>query len=68
MRQTNTEQTEKLKEAIHRSYNLSEEEKATSIKVVEEWAREDKALGVLTQKLYNVSTEIEPILAEIGII
>lgn len=68
MEHTNIEKTQKIKEAIRKSHTLSEEEKATSVKIIEEWVIEGKALGTLTQKLFNVSTEMEFILAEIGII
>ncbi len=68
MGHTDIEQSEKIKEAIRTSDVLSEEEKANSIKIVEEWVIEGKAQGMLTQKLFNVSTEMGSILAEIGII
>lgn len=68
MSHKNIEHSKKIKEAIRKSHTLSEEEKATSVKIVEEWVIEGKALGTLTQKLFNISTEMKFILAEIGVI
>lgn len=68
MSQTNRTHLEKIKEAVHKSDKLSEEEKSMSVKIIEEWLIEDKAFGLLAEKLFNVSTEMKSIFAELGII
>ena len=66
MSQTNNTHLEKIKEAVHRSDNMSEEEKSSSVKIIEEWALEDKAMGLLTEELLKISAGIKPILSELG--
>jgi len=66
MSQTNNTHLEKIKEALHQSDILSEEEKRSSVKIIEEWALEDKAMGLLTEQLLKISAEIKPILSELG--
>ncbi len=66
------EKLEKLKEAIKTHPHLSEEEKSNAIAHIEEWYIEDKADKVvwndLKEKLTQISSKIEPILKEIGLI
>jgi len=57
-----------IKESIKSSPKLSEEQKSSSFKIIEEWAKEDKASGILFEKLAEISEEIEPILVELGLI
>jgi len=57
-----------LKESIRNSPKLSEEEKSSSYKIIEEWVKEDKAFGILFEKLAEISEEMKPILAELGLI
>jgi len=57
-----------IKESIQNSNRLTEEEKSSSFKIIEEWTAEDKAFGILYKKLVDISTEIEPILIELGLI
>jgi len=66
MSQTNNTHLEKIKEAVHRADNMSEEEKSSSVKIIEEWAIEDKAMGLLTEELLKISAGIKPILSELG--
>jgi len=66
MSQTNNTHLEKIKEAVHHSDNMSEEEKSSSVKIIEEWALEDKAMGLLTEELLKISAGIKPILSELG--
>jgi len=68
MSQTNSTHLEKIKEAVHQSDILSEEEKRSSIKIIEEWALEDKAMGLLTEQLLKISAGIKPILAKLGLV
>ncbi len=66
MSQTNSTHLEKIKEAVHQSDIMSDEEKSSSVKLIEEWVIEDKAMGLLTEQLLNISAGIKPILAELG--
>jgi hypothetical protein len=59
---------EAIKDSIRNSKKLTDEQKSSSFKVIEEWVAEDKAFGILYKKLMDISAEIEPILAEIGLI
>ncbi len=59
---------EKIKESIGSSNKLTEEQKSSSFKIIEEWLREDKASGILYKKLVEISKDIEPILIELGLI
>jgi hypothetical protein len=59
---------EAIKDTISNSDKLTEEQKSSSFKIIEEWAKEDKAFGILFEKLTEISEEIEPILIELGLI
>jgi hypothetical protein len=59
---------EKIKEAVINSTQLSEDEKANSIKHIEEWILEDKADGILVDELSKISSKIKPLLAELGLL
>lgn len=60
------EHMEKIKQAIHTSDELSDEEKSESMRRLEEWVLEDKAFGVLMDELKKVAINIEPMLKELG--
>ena len=66
MSQKNNTHLEKIKEAVHQSDKMSDEEKSSSVKIIEEWAIEDKALGLLSEELLKISAGIKPILSELG--
>jgi len=68
MSTTNSSHLEKIKEAVHSSDSMSDEEKSSSVKIIEEWVIEDKAMGLLTEQLLKISAGIKPILAELGLI
>ncbi len=68
MSETNNTHLEKIKEAVHYSDKMSDEEKRSSVKIIEEWVIEDKAMGLLTEQLLKISAGIKPILAELGLI
>ncbi len=68
MSETNNTHLEKIKEAVHHSDKMSDEEKRSSVKIIEEWVIEDKAMGLLTEQLLKISAGIKPILAELGLI
>jgi len=68
MSQSNNTHLERVKEAIHNSPKLSDKEKSASVKTVEEWAVEDKAMALLSEQLLEISAEIRPLLAELGLI
>ena len=59
---------ESLKEKIENSQNLTQEEKDSTFELIKEWAIEDKAFGILYEKLMEISEEIEPILIELGLV
>ncbi len=64
------EKLERLKEAIQKNPELSEEEKSNALKHIEEWYIEDQADNyfwkMVREKLLEVSAKMEPILAELG--
>jgi len=62
------EHLEKIKEAIKNSQELSQEEKSNSLKHIEEWIAEDKATGALYEELVKLTSKLEPILAELGLV
>jgi len=61
------EHLEKIKESIG-NLELSEKEKSSSFKHIEEWYAEDKAFGTLYAKLSEISPRIEALLSELGLI
>jgi len=68
MSQSNNKHLEKIADAIKNHKNLTEEEKSNSFKLLENCLTEDKSFGILYEKLTEISTEIEPILIELGLI
>ncbi len=62
------EHLERIKDAIRNSKELSEEEKSNTLRHIEEWIAEDKAIGTLYEELVKLTEKIEPILAELGLI
>jgi hypothetical protein len=62
------EKLEKIKEKIAESDRLTDEQKSSSFELIKEWEREDRAFGILYEKLLEISEEIEPILVELGLI
>ena len=61
-----TEELETIRNHIEKSH-LSEEEKSSSFKHIEEWYAEDKAFGALYEKLAEVSPAVKGLLAELGL-
>ncbi len=61
------EHLERIKEAIHSSNKLSDSEKSSSVKIVEEWFREDKAMGTLKEELLKISLFFKDIFVELGL-
>ena len=68
MSRSNNSHLEKIKDAVHKSDRLSENEKSASVKTIEEWAVEDRAMGLLIEQLLAISAEIKPLLAKLGLI
>jgi len=68
MSQSNLKHLERIKENIDKSDELSEEEKSSSFRHIEEWYAEDKAWGTFINELAQISPKIEAILAELGLI
>ncbi|RLA72220.1 MAG: hypothetical protein DRG24_03565 [Epsilonproteobacteria bacterium] len=66
MSKTNNTHLERIKDAVHKSDGMSEAEKSSSVKIIEEWAIEDKAMGLLSEELQKISAGIKPILSELG--
>lgn len=58
---------EKIKEEVHNTEMLSDEQKSDSVKRIEEWVLEDKAFGTLKDELIQVSVFFEKLFAEMGI-
>ena len=61
------EHLEHIKDRITTSTSLDESEKNESMKRVEEWVLEDKAFGVLQEKLLEISVFFEGVFSELGI-
>ena len=68
MSRSNMTHLEKIKETIIEDKLLSEEEKSSSFKKIEEWIAEDKGMELLYQDLSNISSRIRPLLAELGLV
>ena len=68
MSDTNLKHLEKIKDSIDKSNTLTEEEKSDSMKLIEEWYREDMASGTFLQELSELSPTIKAFLAELGLI
>ena len=60
------EHLEQIKQTIHTTDKLDEEQKSSSVKIIEEWYLEDKAMDTLKSKLVNISVFFEEIFAELG--
>ncbi len=58
----------KLKEGIEKSNKLTEEEKANSVKKIEEWIKEDKAFGLLYDELVEYNIIFKEIFKELGLV
>ncbi len=61
---------ERLKEEVKKSDKMKEEEKEQALSKIHEWYIEDKAeeKNVLGKELLKISSEIAPILEEIGLV
>ncbi len=68
MSTSNLKHLENIKENIHKSDLLSEEEKSDSVKRIEEWYAEDQAWGTFMTELSEISPQIKAILSELGLI
>ena len=58
---------ERIKDHIE-NLELSEEEKSSAFKKIEEWYQEDKALSQLAADLAKISQKFYPILEELGLV
>jgi len=63
----NHEHLETIKNAIHTTDSLDESQKASSVKIIEEWYAEDLAMDTLKNKLLEVSIFFEELFGELGI-
>lgn len=68
MSKSNMTHLEKIKESIIEDKLLSEEEKSSSFKKIEEWIAEDRGMELLYKDLSAISNRIRPILAELGLV
>jgi len=68
MSKSNMTHLEKIKETIIEDKLLSEEEKSSSFKKIEEWIAEDRGMDLLYQDLSAISSRIRPLLAELGLV
>ncbi|HHH20116.1 MAG TPA: hypothetical protein ENK86_06375 [Campylobacterales bacterium] len=62
------ERVEEIKEAIHQSDRLSDDEKSTSVQHIEEWVAEDEAFGIVYNKLVEINSVFEEIFKEMGLV
>lgn len=62
------EHMQTIKERVTTAPELSEAEKSQTIKRIEEWIAEDKAEGIFYEELLDITVNIKPILAELGLI
>ncbi len=61
------EHLEKIKDAIGNTKELDESQKSSSIKLIEEWYVEDKAMGSLKNELVKESIFFETLFSELGL-
>jgi hypothetical protein len=61
-----SEELETIRQHIQNA-QLSDEEKSSSFRHIEEWYVEDKAFGVLYEGLSEISPAIKGLLAELGL-
>jgi len=59
---------EKLKEGIQKTDKLTEEEKANSVKKIEEWIKEDRAFGLIYDELAEYNIAFKEIFKELGLV
>jgi len=59
---------QEAQERIRNDKNLSEEEKSAILEKIEEWKKEDAAIGDLMIHLQDWWIKVEPIFAELGLI
>ena len=62
------EHLEKIKSEVTKNSQLTQEEKTETIKRLEEWITEDKAEGIIFEELLEISKNLRPILAELGLV
>ncbi|HGZ70217.1 MAG TPA: hypothetical protein ENK87_01555 [Nitratifractor sp.] len=67
MKEAKLEAMSKIKEGLEK-LDLDELEKSSSVKIVEEWFKEDKGLEELYTDLSALSETIKEYLAELGIV
>ena len=68
MSKSNLKHLEHVKDNIKKSNTLSEEEKSSSYKHIEEWYIEDQSFGTLMADLSKISPQIRAILSELGLV
>jgi len=56
-----------IKNAIAQTDELNESQKSSSVKIIEEWYEEDKAMGTLKNELLKISIFFEEVFSEMGI-
>ncbi len=56
-----------IKNAIHKTDKLDASQKSSSVKTIEEWYEEDKAIGTLRNELLKISIFFEEVFSELGI-
>lgn len=61
------EHIKKLKYHINKTSKLDDSQKSSSVKMIEEWYAEDKAMGTLKDELMKISIFFEEIFSELGI-
>jgi len=59
---------EALKNAIDQSAKLSVDEKAQSVKHIEEWITEDRAFGLIFDELIEVNAVFKEIFKDLGLV
>ncbi len=57
---------ERIKDAVKKSSEISEDEKNLMFQRLEEWRHEDDAMRIIPEKLAEISMAIRPILKELG--
>lgn len=64
----NHEHLQRIKAEVTKTQQLSESEKSETMKRLEEWVAEDKAEGIIFEELLSISSNLRPILAELGLV
>ena len=62
----NKEHLMSIKEAVDKTNSLSDEQKSDSVKRLEEWILEDRAVGTIKEELLDINVYFKELFSELG--